>query len=183
MACCLMAPSHYLNQFWLIISKVWWHSSKDNFTAGISAINHCNWLEKYSFKISLKSLRPQWVNYSTHCIEQCNRSSISAMHTFKNNKPNMLYKWCNIIQCCPQVSAASNIADYRHVTRWLLSQYFLKIIYNNTGDNRLLFRLLYWNHWLLKFLGTTLNITDKTKKNKEYNKWNPISSWSSAQET
>ena len=26
MACCLMAPSHYLNQCWLIISKVFWHS-------------------------------------------------------------------------------------------------------------------------------------------------------------
>ena len=29
MACCLMAPSHYLNQCWLIISKVLWHSSGD----------------------------------------------------------------------------------------------------------------------------------------------------------
>ena len=28
MACCLMAPSHYLNQCWLIISKVLWHSSE-----------------------------------------------------------------------------------------------------------------------------------------------------------
>ena len=27
MACCLTAPSHYLNQCWLIISKVEWHSS------------------------------------------------------------------------------------------------------------------------------------------------------------
>ena len=26
MACCLTAPSHYLNQCWLNISKVWWHS-------------------------------------------------------------------------------------------------------------------------------------------------------------
>ena len=26
MACCLMAPSHYLNQCWFIISKVLWHS-------------------------------------------------------------------------------------------------------------------------------------------------------------
>ena len=26
MACCLMAPSHYVNQCWLIISKVLWHS-------------------------------------------------------------------------------------------------------------------------------------------------------------
>ena len=29
MACCLAAPSHYLNQFWLIISKVLRHSSED----------------------------------------------------------------------------------------------------------------------------------------------------------
>ena len=26
LACCLTAPSHYLNQFWLTISKVHWHS-------------------------------------------------------------------------------------------------------------------------------------------------------------
>ena len=29
MAYCLMAPSHYLNQCWPIISKVLWHSSED----------------------------------------------------------------------------------------------------------------------------------------------------------
>ena len=29
MACGLTAPSHYLNQCWLIISKVLWHSSED----------------------------------------------------------------------------------------------------------------------------------------------------------
>ena len=26
MACCLMAPSHYLSQYWLTITKVQWHS-------------------------------------------------------------------------------------------------------------------------------------------------------------
>ena len=31
MACCLTAPSHYLNQCWFIISKVLWHPSEDNF--------------------------------------------------------------------------------------------------------------------------------------------------------
>ena len=36
MACCLMAPSHYLNQCWLIISEVWWHFSEDNFTIDAS---------------------------------------------------------------------------------------------------------------------------------------------------
>ena len=40
MACCLTAPSHYLNQCWLIISKVLWHSCEDNFTRDTSAINH-----------------------------------------------------------------------------------------------------------------------------------------------
>ena len=30
MACCLMAPSHYLNQCWLLIRKVQWHLSKGN---------------------------------------------------------------------------------------------------------------------------------------------------------
>ena len=29
MACCLTAPSHYLNQCWLVINKVLWHSSED----------------------------------------------------------------------------------------------------------------------------------------------------------
>ena len=62
MACCLTAPSHYLNQCWLIITDGYWHSSEGNFAASLSAINHCNWLKKYSSKISLKSPRPQWVN-------------------------------------------------------------------------------------------------------------------------
>ena len=31
-ACCLMTPSHYLNQCWLLISEVFWHSPEDSFT-------------------------------------------------------------------------------------------------------------------------------------------------------
>ena len=37
-ACCLTAPSHYLNQYWFIISEVFWHSPKSNFTASAAAI-------------------------------------------------------------------------------------------------------------------------------------------------
>ena len=44
MACCLMAPSHYLNQCWLIISNVEWHSSEGKFTRNTSVINHRNYL-------------------------------------------------------------------------------------------------------------------------------------------
>ena len=33
MAWCLTAPSHYLNQCWLFIDEVLWHSTESNFTA------------------------------------------------------------------------------------------------------------------------------------------------------
>ena len=39
MACCLTAPSHYLNQCWLIISEVQRHSPGRNFIRDISTIN------------------------------------------------------------------------------------------------------------------------------------------------
>ena len=42
MACCLTAPSRYLNQCWLIITKVLWCSSEGNFTWDITAISHLN---------------------------------------------------------------------------------------------------------------------------------------------
>ena len=40
MACCLTAPSYYLNQCWLIISEVRWHSYQGDFTRDASTINH-----------------------------------------------------------------------------------------------------------------------------------------------
>ena len=40
MACCLTASSHYLNQCWLIISKVPWHSYEGNLTLDALAISH-----------------------------------------------------------------------------------------------------------------------------------------------
>ena len=39
MACCLTAPSHYLHQCWLIISKALWHSSEDVIIRGCEDTN------------------------------------------------------------------------------------------------------------------------------------------------
>ena len=39
MACCLTAPTHYLNKCWLIISKTQLHSSDGKFTRDTSVIN------------------------------------------------------------------------------------------------------------------------------------------------
>ena len=44
MAWCLTAPSHYLNQYWLVISEVQWQSLEGNFIRDTSTINHSNLL-------------------------------------------------------------------------------------------------------------------------------------------
>ena len=51
MVCCLTAPSHYLNQCWLIISKALRHSSEGNFTKDTSAIKH----KKIARKLLIKN--------------------------------------------------------------------------------------------------------------------------------
>ena len=83
MACCLMAPSHYLTPCWFIISKVQWHSSKGKFTRDTSAINHWNYLKNEIPKISFKFLRGQWVsNYVSKrgsSIFSAQRDSIKDM--------------------------------------------------------------------------------------------------------
>ena len=48
MACRVMAPSHYLNQCWLIISQGKWHSSECNFARDTSANNRWNKVENYA---------------------------------------------------------------------------------------------------------------------------------------
>ena len=61
MACCLMAPSHYLNQCWLIVGEVLWHSPEGNFTWNAQDIYPWREFEKYQFQITSASPRDQWV--------------------------------------------------------------------------------------------------------------------------
>ena len=56
MACCL-------NQCWLIISEVLWHSPENNFTAIVQSIILYNKFENYTFKIIVTFPRGQWVEY------------------------------------------------------------------------------------------------------------------------
>ena len=39
MACCLMAPSHYLNRCWLVIKGVLWHLPECNFKSHITNVS------------------------------------------------------------------------------------------------------------------------------------------------
>ena len=54
--------SRYLNQCWLIINKIQWHSSEGNFTRDNSVISDWNYLENYLSKISFQYLRGQKIN-------------------------------------------------------------------------------------------------------------------------
>ena len=63
MACCLTTPSHYLNQCWLIIHEVPWHSSQGIIIRRYEDTNQSiNEIENCSFKMASRSPRGQWVN-------------------------------------------------------------------------------------------------------------------------
>ena len=62
MAWCLMAPSHYQNQCWLIIRDILWHSPENNFIMSAQANILWNDFKYCSFNITASSSRGQWVN-------------------------------------------------------------------------------------------------------------------------
>ena len=62
-ACWLTVPCHYLNQCWVIISEVLWHSSEANFTGDVQGIYPWYEFENYKFKITVAPPRGQWVNH------------------------------------------------------------------------------------------------------------------------
>ena len=67
MSCCLMATSHYLIQYWLVISEVLWHSPGSIFTfIGHAVILYSNY-ENDTFHIIVISPSCQWVN-GVFCI-------------------------------------------------------------------------------------------------------------------
>ena len=79
MACCLTAPSHYLNQCWLIISKVLWYSSEGIIMRRSEDTNQQKKFENYILRISLRSPRGQWVN-SPHSKHHKPADSIHGHH-------------------------------------------------------------------------------------------------------
>ena len=64
MACCLTAPSHYLNQCWLIMNLILWHLPENNFIGISHNINSINEFENYNLKFITVSPRCHRVNPS-----------------------------------------------------------------------------------------------------------------------
>ena len=76
MACCLTAPSHHLNQHWLIINEVLWFTLIDQ-------VDY-NELENYNFKTTATPCGGQWVNpfWTGHRILSANNMSAFALTPF-----------------------------------------------------------------------------------------------------
>ena len=125
MACCLMAPNHYLNQCWLIISKVLRHSPEGNFIRDTSATIHWNWLKNskiWNLKLNwnlpganeLMDLLLGMDTFLSHMLSTSIRKCIPHI-TLQNipiNYVNQLH-WCLFIQfVLPFLFAHDNGAQY-----------------------------------------------------------------------
>ena len=75
MVCCLRASSHYLNQCWLINTKVFWHSSEGIIMRRSEDTFKENKNEILFFKITYRSPKDQWI-----------KSPVLATHSISRNK-------------------------------------------------------------------------------------------------
>ena len=88
MACCLTAPSHYLNQCWLIISEVLWY-----FIGNVHDIYLWYEFENCWLKITAASPRDQWVNSLRLSDSYMRWWSGSAQRA--SNMENVSIWWCH----------------------------------------------------------------------------------------
>ena len=63
MACCLTAPSHFLNQCWLVINCFLWHCHGSNFIGIMEEICPWNAFENFEFNITSISVRCQLTHW------------------------------------------------------------------------------------------------------------------------
>ena len=69
MACCLTAPSHHLNQCWLSMREVLWHSEESDFAVSAEATFLYKEFENHTFRITATSLNSQWTKSWEHVHE------------------------------------------------------------------------------------------------------------------
>ena len=102
MACCLTAPSHYLNQCWLIIRGVLWHTSESSFAGIAQGIDSGYEFEKDILKNIFKSPRGQWVKIdsvitASQCI-WCDLKDFDKCIGYNNN-----------VSCTPSPVSVPNV--------------------------------------------------------------------------
>ena len=75
MACCLMAPSHYLNQFWPINSEVSWYSPQGNFQEMLETSIHETSLKMTNLRLIYNHISLGLVSYF---LRKLSRSKVNA---------------------------------------------------------------------------------------------------------
>ena len=78
MASYLMAPSHYHNQYCLVIKGILWHSPENNFIGTVQDINVKNEFENYTFNMISASPWGQRVKFTFAVIGSSTGDSYSA---------------------------------------------------------------------------------------------------------
>ena len=96
MACCLTAPRHYLNQCWLNIREVPWHSSGGIIIRRSEETNHWNTIKNYSFEMAFRSPRGQWVKCIQPYIKCTHRCGLSS-YAWSFNSPMTVWETMCII--------------------------------------------------------------------------------------
>ena len=101
MACCLTAPSYYLNQCWLTITKVQWLSSEGNLTTNTSTS-----IPKFSSKITHIKLfwNPPGANefmafYSSQYVLVWCMSYLFIAHFWRQGLASWYIKWTLMWSC------------------------------------------------------------------------------------
>ena len=79
MACCLRVPSHYVKQYWLINTKVFWHSSEGIIVRRYEDAFKWNKSEIHFFKVTFRSPRDKWVNA---VVARINSAICTTQRTF-----------------------------------------------------------------------------------------------------
>ena len=117
MAYCLMAPNHYLDQSWLIISEVLWHSPESNFTAIAQGTILYNELYYYcyAFRNAATHPRGQWVNSDRGAKWDKKRENIFLLRVAEYG--SMYTHWRAVVNGEGIVESTTNINGVMHHLR------------------------------------------------------------------
>ena len=112
MACCLMAPSHYLIQCWLIISQVVWHSPDGNIHWKCWQIIHLKSQPHFPGGNELMQLL---VNHLS-CIYMPQNSTAVSLCYCSQNISVVAYVQVQLIICVTKAIYDSKFAIWAHQT-------------------------------------------------------------------
>ena len=159
MACCLTAPSHYLNQCWLMINEVLWHSPEINFTGNTQDIYPRYASESYSeFKITATSPRANeltlWSLNKIANIVLIFSNTFPKLKTFKSKTNHSLFwQWLGTLRLnqwrpSPLMHAChEDVIKWKHFPRyWPFGEWIHNSPTHNNGCNYLSMRVLWLIH-------------------------------------